>query len=59
MLHVWGTGEVYTGFWWGKLMGKRPLGRPRRRWENNIKMDLKEVSWSMVWLKIGTGGGPF
>jgi len=27
----------------GKLEGKRPLGRPRRRWENNIKMDLQEV----------------
>jgi len=27
----------------GKLEGKRPLGRPRRRWENNIKMDLREV----------------
>jgi hypothetical protein len=27
----------------GKLDGKRPLGRPRCRWENNIKMDLQEV----------------
>ena len=27
----------------GKPEGKRPLGRPRRRWENNIKMDLQEV----------------
>ena len=27
----------------GKLEGKRPLGRPRRRWNDNIKMDLKEV----------------
>jgi hypothetical protein len=27
----------------GKLEGKRPLWRPRRRWENNIKMDLQEV----------------
>ena len=26
-----------------KLTGKRPLGRPRRRWEDNIRMDLKEV----------------
>ena len=25
------------------LIGKRPLGRPRRRWENNIRMDLKEI----------------
>jgi len=27
----------------GKPEGKRPLGRPRRRWENNIKMDLREM----------------
>ena len=27
----------------GKLEGKRPLGRPRRRWEDNIKMDLEEA----------------
>jgi len=29
--------------WWGKPKGKRPLGRPRRRLENIIKMDLQEV----------------
>jgi hypothetical protein len=29
----------------GKPEGKRPLGRPRRRCEDNIKMDLKEVGW--------------
>jgi hypothetical protein len=29
----------------GKYEGKRPLGRPRRRWEENIKMDLQEVVW--------------
>jgi hypothetical protein len=27
----------------GKLEGKRPLGRPRRRWKDNIKMDLKQI----------------
>ena len=27
----------------GKLTGKRPLGRPRRRWEDNIRMDLEEI----------------
>jgi hypothetical protein len=27
----------------GRLEGRRPLGRPRRRWEDNIKMDLQEV----------------
>jgi len=45
----------------GKPEGRRPLGRPRRRWEDNIKMDLQELEgvvgtgWS--WLRIGTGGG--
>jgi hypothetical protein len=43
----------------GKPEGKRPLGRPRRRWEDNIKMDLQEVgAWTgSIWFKIGTGGG--
>jgi hypothetical protein len=44
----------------GKPDGRRPLGRPRRRWEDNIKMDLREVEWGAwtgsVWLRIGTGG---
>jgi hypothetical protein len=29
----------------GKPEGKRPLGRPRRRWVDNIKMDLSEIGW--------------
>jgi hypothetical protein len=45
----------------GKPEGKRPLGRPRRRWENNIKIDLQEVEYGtrtgLSWLRIGTGGG--
>jgi len=36
-------GEGCTGFWWGKPEEKRPSGRLRRRWEDNIKMDLQEV----------------
>ena len=44
----------------GKPEGKSPLERPRHRWEDNIKMDLREVGevetgWS--WLRRGTGGG--
>jgi hypothetical protein len=44
----------------GKPNGKRPLGRPRRRWEDNIKMALRDVwgrgaLWN--WLRIGTNGG--
>jgi len=37
----------------GKREGKRPLGRPRRRWEDNIKMDLQEVECgSMDWIEL-------
>jgi hypothetical protein len=45
----------------GKPERRRPLGRPRRIWEDNIKMDLQEVEWGAwtgsIWLRIGTGGG--
>jgi hypothetical protein len=45
----------------GKPVGKRPLGRPRRRWGDNIKMDLQGVGcgrWTgLRWLSIETGGG--
>jgi hypothetical protein len=43
---------VHTGFWWGKPDGKKPLGRHRRRWEDNIKMDLREVGWEMGWIEL-------
>jgi hypothetical protein len=37
----------------GKPEGKRPLGRPRRRWVNNIKMDLGEAMWGgMDWIDL-------
>jgi hypothetical protein len=37
----------------GKPEGRRPLGRPRRRWEDNIKMDLREVGWGgMEWINL-------
>jgi hypothetical protein len=36
-----------------KLEGKRPLGRPRRRWEDNMRMDLKEIGWVGVdWIHL-------
>jgi hypothetical protein len=41
----------------GKPEGKRPLGRPRHRWEDNIRMDLQEVGCRSSWLGIRTGGG--
>ena len=43
----------------GKLEGKKPLGGTRRRWEDNIKMDLQEVGacTGSIWLRIRRGGG--
>ncbi|KAJ4429769.1 hypothetical protein ANN_21973 [Periplaneta americana] len=47
----------------GRPEGKRPLGRPRRRWEDNIKIDLREVGYDgtvetgLILLRIGTNGG--
>jgi len=40
----------------GKPEGKRPLGRPRRRWEDNIKIDLQEVKCGgMDWIDLAQG----
>jgi len=37
----------------GKPEGKRPLGRPRHRWEDNIKMDLQEVGCGSIdWIEL-------
>jgi hypothetical protein len=46
----------------GKSEGKKPIGRNRRRWKDNIKMELQEVvcgvmDWITSWLRIGTNGG--
>jgi hypothetical protein len=53
--------KVYK-VWVGKSEGKRPLGRPRRRWEDGIRMNLREtgfggVDWIRDWLRTGTGVG--
>ena len=61
--HVARKGErrgIYRVLVW-KPEGKRPLGRPRRKWESNIKIDLQEVgcgAWTgSSWLRTGTDGG--
>jgi len=45
----------------GKPEGPGTLGRPMRRWKDNIKTDIQEVEWGtwtgLIWLRIGTGGG--
>jgi hypothetical protein len=62
--HVARMGEgrnMYRGLV-GESEGKRTLERPRRRWEDGIRMDLTEIGWVGVWsgialLRIGTAGG--
>jgi len=40
-------------FWWGNLRGKRALGGPRSRWENNFKQDLQDVGCGcMDWIDV-------
>jgi hypothetical protein len=40
MQHEWGRGGIHIGYWWESQMG-----RPRHRWVDNIKIDLREVGW--------------
>jgi len=48
-----GGGETYKQFWWRHLRERGPLGRPRRRWEENMKMDLQEVGCGyMDWIEL-------
>ena len=60
--HVASMRERGGGYWVlvGKSEEKMPLGRPRRRWEDSIEMDVQEVGWraytGFIWLSIGTGG---
>jgi len=42
----------------GRPEGNRPLGRPRRKWEDNIKMDLQEIGWGgMDWIELAQNKG--
>jgi hypothetical protein len=51
--HVAYMGEECVQGFDGKAEGKRPLGRPRRRWENRIRMDLREIGWGSVdWIQL-------
>jgi hypothetical protein len=69
MTRLWWAGHVARVREWrnvyrilvGKAEGKRPLERPRRRREDGITMDLREIGWGKwsgyIWLRIGTVGG--
>jgi hypothetical protein len=57
-----GIGEKLVQGFVGKARRKNPLGRPRHRWEDGIKIDLREIGWGsgmewIHWLRIGTIGG--
>jgi hypothetical protein len=56
-----GEGRVAYMILVGRPEGRRPLGRPRLRWEDNNKINLQEVGWGawtgLIWLRIRTGGG--
>jgi hypothetical protein len=58
---VWHAWERREKVLVGKPEGKRPLERPRRRWEDRIGMDLREIDlgvWSgFIWLRIEAGSG--
>jgi hypothetical protein len=43
----------HIGYWWESQREKRPLGRQRRRWVDNIKIDLREIGWDGVdWIDM-------
>jgi len=55
MWHAWGKAEVFSVLV-GRPEGTRPLVRPRRRWEYNIKMDLSEIGIDGAnWIQLAQG----
>jgi hypothetical protein len=56
-----GRGEKRVQGFDGKARRKNTLERPRRRWEDGIKMDLREIGWGVwsrfTWFRIGIFGG--
>jgi hypothetical protein len=55
MWHEWERRGTYIGYWW-ESQRERPLGRRRRRWIDNIKMDLLEIGLNVVdWIGLDSG----
>jgi hypothetical protein len=53
MWHVWGEHKCIRGLGGGTYEGKRTHGRPRRRWENTIEVDLKEIRYmGLEWINL-------
>jgi hypothetical protein len=61
--HVTRMGERRTAYriLVGRPDGRSPIGKPRSRWDYNIKTDLQKLGWrawtGLIWLRVGTGGG--
>jgi hypothetical protein len=57
---MWERRERNVQGFGGKLEEKRPLGRPGRRWEDVLRMNLEDIGWGVWigidWLTTGTGG---
>jgi hypothetical protein len=57
----WGIRRMHIGYWWESQKENEPLGRPERRWVDNIKMNLRDIAWgSMDWIDLArdrTSGG--
>jgi hypothetical protein len=48
---MWGRRGMHIGFWWESQ--KKPLERPRIRWEDNVKMDVRKIEWGgMEWIDL-------
>jgi len=57
--HVARKGEerkVY-GVFVEKSEGKKPLGKPRRTWDDGIRMDIREISWRVEWIQLAQDRG--
>jgi hypothetical protein len=53
MWRAWGEVRGTYNIFVGRPEGRRPLGRPRRRWEDNIKIDLREIGFGdMDWFHL-------
>jgi hypothetical protein len=46
--HVWGRKEKHSRFWMGNLQEKASIWKTSRKWEYNIKMDLKYIEWEIL-----------
>jgi hypothetical protein len=57
MWHEFGRRGMHRDYWWESQKEREPLGRSRRRWVNNIKMDLGEIEWDGVdWTDLSQDG---